>query len=200
MDFRFIVQIVLILLIILISTLFFKKYFFVKQKKENVENIQKIEEKIPLSEETENIIQNIKYVSVDNQGNEYIIKAKNGEVKKDNKNILILYDVFAEIDLVGKSPIYINSKFAEYNKKNFDTKFYEDINVNYEENKLFSNNFDIFFKDNKAIMYNEIYFESLLTESKADLINFDLLNGNVEIKMYKKTKNVIIKSKNDGYN
>ena len=110
MDFRFIVQIVLILLIILISTLFFKKYFFVKQKKEDVENIQKIEEKIPLSEETENIIQNIKYVSVDNQGNEYIIKAKNGEVKKDNKNILILYDVFAEIDLVGKSPIIFTSR------------------------------------------------------------------------------------------
>ena len=83
---------------------------------------------------------------------------------------------------------------------NFDTKFYEDIFVNYDKNKLYCDNFDVFFKDNRAVMYNNIFFENMISESSADIIFIDLLKGNVEVKMYEENKNVIIKSKEHGNN
>ena len=212
MDFRFVAQIIIILIIITISALFINKYFYSKKniKLENSETAEKdlsistdnksIVEKKKSEEEPYNIIEDIEYVSIDSKGNEYTINAETGEVSNDNDDILILYNVHAEIKLVGKSTIYIKSNFANYNKMNFDTKFYEEIIVNYDKNKLLCDNFDIFFKDNRAVMYNNIFFENMISESSADIIIIDLLKGDVEVKMYEENKNVIIKSKEHGNN
>ena len=212
MDFRFVAQIIIILIIITISALFINKYFYSKKniKLENSETAEKdlsistdnksIVEKKKSEEEPYNIIEDIEYVSIDSKGNEYTINAETGEVSNDNDDILILYNVHAEIKLVGKSTIYIKSNFANYNKMNFDTKFYEEIIVNYDKNKLYCDNFDVFFKDNRAVMYNNIFFENMISESSADIIFIDLLKGNVEVKMYEENKNVIIKSKEHGNN
>ena len=94
-----------------------------------------------------------------------------------------------------KGEIFIFSNNAEYNKINFNTKFYNNVKVNYDDNEILSDNLDIFFKENKAIMYNKIIFENSFSNLKADIINFDLLTGNIEIKMYNSNKNVIVKKK-----
>ena len=60
------------------------------------------------------------------------------------------------------------------------------------DNRFFSENLDLLFKDNKAIMYNNIKFYNKTINANADEIVFDLLNGNVNIKMFDKTEKIQI--------
>ena len=98
------------------------------------------------------------------------------------------------IKLKDRSVIYINSDFAEYNSLNFDTYFYQNVSGLFEKNKIFSDNLDLFFKDNKAIMYNNILFLNKNTKANADEIFFNLLNGDVNIKTFDEKKIQIIKN------
>ena len=99
------------------------------------------------------------------------------------------------INLKDKSNIEINSDFAKYNSITFDTNFYENVLGFFEESKLSSDNLDLFFKNNKAIMYNNIKYLDGNTAANADEISFNLLNGDVNIKMFdKKEKIRIIKN------
>ena len=89
----------------------------------------------------------------------------------------------------------IFSNFAEFNKTNYDTKFYENVKVDYDNNNIISENVDIFFQNNKAMIYNNVKYKSLYSELDADVINFDLMTGNIKINMYDKENNVQIKRK-----
>ena len=99
------------------------------------------------------------------------------------------------IKLRDKSNIEIKSDFAKYNSINFDTNFYENVLGFFEESKVSSDNLDLFFKDNKAIMYNNIKYLDNDTVANADEISFNLSNGDVNIKMFDKNKKIQI-SKN----
>ena len=65
----------------------------------------------------------------------------------------------------------------------------------FEESKISSDNLDLFFKNNEAIMYNKIKYLDRNTAANADEISFNLLNGDINIKMFdKKEKIQIIKN------
>ena len=147
MNLKKAIQILIILLIILISYLVLTTYFFNKKDISDSdlnENLVIEEDNLSLN----NIIENLEYKSSDKFGNKYIIKAENGEVNLKKENLLILENVQGEIKLVGKSTIYIYSNFAQYDKNNFDTKFYNNVLVNFEDKRFNSDNLDLFFKDN----------------------------------------------------
>ena len=55
-------------------------------------------------------------------------------------------DVNAKIILLDGSIIYINSLNAEYNTVNYDTKFQNNIKLNFLEHNIFCNNLNIFFR------------------------------------------------------
>ena len=74
------------------------------------------------------------------------------------------------IKLKNKSNIEIKSDFAKYNAITFDTKFYQNVLGFFEESKVSSDNFDFFFKNNKAIMYNNIKYFDKDTKANADEI------------------------------
>ena len=139
-----------------------------------------------------NIIKNLYYKSIDERGNQYVLEAESGE-KVEDKNFLKLYKVKAQIKLIDKSIILINSDFANYDSVTFETNFYQNINGSYGDNKFLSENLDLLFKDNKAIMYNNIKFYNKSIDANADEIVFDLLNGNVNINMFDKNEKIIIK-------
>ena len=78
----------------MITLLLFFKYF----KKTNVEvnlmgNIEQ-----PLNT-NESLIEDLKYLSTDKEGNEYKIEAKKGNIDKDNPDIIYLENVIAIISL-----------------------------------------------------------------------------------------------------
>ena len=198
MNVKNIYQIIIILLIILISFYIYNKYL----KKSKVENkvlnttdeVIKKTEQIDGAEKT-NIIENIKYFNEDAKGNKFILEARTAENVDQNPNYFLLSDVSGIINFKNKSEIYIFSKFAYYDSINFDTKFFSEVSVKYENNNLESENLDIFFKDNFGIMYNNINLFSDDTNLKADKITFDLMNGDVNINMYNPEDKVSILNK-----
>ena len=200
MNLKNLVQIFLIIIIILISYLFYKNYFTKDINIEKQITVVEADKELLSTEQTTNIIENLEYSSLDRDGNKYTIKANYAEVTSDNENILILTKVIGIIYLKEKGEIFIYSDKAEYNKINFDTKFYNNVKVDYDDSEIFSDNLDIFFKDNKATMYNKIILDNAFSNLKADIINFDLVTGNIEIKMYSSNENVIIKKKQNGNN
>ena len=185
----------LIFFLIVIFIFFFIKNTFLKEQKNIVNlnlNKDKITEEIKTENNQHNIIENLNYISIDANGNEYILNAKYGEESKEDSNIIILKQVLGTIKLKNKSDIEIKSDFAKYNSITFDTNFYENVLGFFEESKISSDNLDLFFKNNKAIMYNNIKYLDRNTAANADEISFNLLNGDVNIKMFDKKKKIQI--------
>ena len=189
--------------IILIFLYFFIKSTFLKDQK-NIVNLDQDEnktledktiEEFKVEKDETNIIENLSYISIDAEGNEYILNAKYGKESTKDSNIIILEEVVGIINLKDKSNIEINSDFAKYNSITFDTNFYENVLGFFEESKVSSDNLDLFFKNNEAIMYNNIKYRDKNTLAVADEVSFNLLNGDVNIKMFDKNKKIQI-SKN----
>ena len=194
MIFKKVIQILIILLIILISYLVLNIYFFDKKDISDLD----LNENLVIEEDNlnfDNVMENLEYKSSDKSGNNYIIKAKKGKVNLEKENLLILENVYGEIKLVGKSTIYIYSNFAQYNKNNFDTRFYQNVLVNYEDKRFNCDNLDLFFKDNFGSMYNNIVFVDENTQINADQVNMNLLNGDINIKMFQEEKKIKILKK-----
>ena len=185
----------LIFLLMGIFIFFFIKNTFLKYQKDIVYldlNKDKAIEKTETEKNENTIIKNLNYVSIDAKGNEYILNAKYGEESKEDSNIILLKQVVGKIKLKNKSDIEIKSDFAKYNSITFDTNFYENVIGFFEESKVSSDNLDLFFKNNKAIMYNNIKYLDRNTTANADEISFNLLNGDVNIRMFDKKKKIQI--------
>mgnify|MGYP001198941208 FL=1 len=197
MNAKTIIQLLIFFLIIIFIYFFIKNTFLKEQK--NIVNLDQNEvkntEEIKIEKDETNIIENLNYISIDAEGNEYILNAKYGKESPEDPDIIILEKVVGWIKLKNKSNIEIKSDFAKYNAITFDTKFYQNVLGFFEESKVSSDNLDFFFKNNKAIMYNNIKYFDKDTKANADEISFNLLNGDVNIKMFDKKKKIQI-SKN----
>ena len=200
MNLKLSLQIFLFALILLISYLVFKNYFSEVEVVVVKETLNKTvlgdsNDRSDSSEDSSSVIENLEYRSIDSRGNKYIVKSELGETKLENQNILILQKVNAKINLIKKSPILIVSDYAEYNSINFDTKFFGSVIAKFEDNKIKSDNLDLFFKDNLALMYNNIYFTNSVSKMNADKINLDLLTGDIIVQMFESSEKIKIKSK-----
>ena len=185
----------LIFLLMGIFIFFFIKNTFLNYQKDIVYldlNKDKAIEKIETEKNENTIIENLNYVSIDTKGNEYTLNAKYGEESKEDSNIILLKQVVGKIKLKNKSDIEIKSDFAKYNSITFDTNFYENVIGFFGESKVSSDNLDLFIKNNKAIMYNNIKYLDRNTTANADEISFNLLNGDVNIRMFDKKKKIQI--------
>ena len=194
MNVKTTIQLLIFFLIVIFISFFIKNTFLKKQK--DIVNLDLNKDKIIEEMETEknqnNIIENLNYISIDAKGNEYILNAKYGEESKEDSSIIILKQVEGIIKLKNKSDIKIKSDFAKYNSITFDTNFYENVLGFFEESKISSDNLDLFFKNNKGIIYNNIKYLDMTTSANADEISFNLLNGDVDIKMFDKKKKIQI--------
>ena len=142
-----------------------------------------------LSDEA-SIIKNLEYNSVDSLGNKYLIRSNSAESSIESEGYLKLIDVNATIYPVGKSPVYITSKFALHNKISFNTKFYDNVNISFEELDVDSGNLDLLYSDNLVTLYNienATYKNSKLI---ADEMNFDILTRDISINMFGKNQKI----------
>ncbi len=194
MALKTVIQIV-IFSIIVFFIYFFINNTFLKEQKDFVNldiDKDKIIEEIKTEKNENNIIEKLNYISIDAEGNEYILNAEYGKESLEDSNIIILEKVVGIIKLKDKSNIEIKSDFAKYNSITFDTNFYQNVYGFFEESKISSDNLDLFFNNNKAIMYNNIKYLDRNTIANADEILFNLINGDVSIKMFDKNKKVQI--------
>ena len=180
-------QLFLIFLLAVITFFLFFKYF----KKTNIEDdlSGNIEQSINTSE---SLIENLKYLSTDKEGNEYKIEAKKGNIDKDNPDIIYLENVVAIILLKNSEYISIKSNFAKYNSKNFDTLFNDAVSVDYEDHLLTGNFLDLSFENNLVSIYDNVQYLSGFSSLSADKAEIDILNKNTKIFMESPGKKVLI--------
>jgi hypothetical protein len=192
MQIKTIVQFFLIISIVIISILFFDNYLGEEKTIEESNYEKKFDIELKSTDKSINLLENLEYKTIDKDGNGYLIRAKYGETLIDRQNMLLLKEVDGQINLIGKSTIYITSKYANYNKNNFNTNFFINVVVVYEDSIAKSDNFDIFFSDNSATMYNNVYYTNSSLNSKADKIDVDLISGDIDISMYDENEKIKI--------
>ena len=181
------IQLFLIFILIIISLLLFLKYF----KQSNLNNDFKINVE-QTTNTGESLIEDLKYLSTDREGNEYKIEAKKGNIDQKNPDIIYLKDVSAIISLGRSEYISIESKFAKYNTKNFDTLFNDSVSVDYGEHFLKSEFLDLSFENNLVSLYDNVRYQSGISSLKADRAEIDILNKKTKIFMDKPNKKVQI--------
>ena len=172
------IQLSLILILLFISLFVFLKYF----KKTNLKSEFKQNTEQTISS-SENLIEDLKYVSTDKEGNEYKIEAKKGNIDKADPDIIYLENVIAVISLRDSNYIEIESKFAKYNTKKFDTLFNDSVSINYGEHLLKSEYLDLSFEKSLVSIYDNVRYLSGISSLSADKAEIDILNKKTKIFM-----------------
>ena len=184
---RIYIQLFLISILVIISFFLFFKYFNKTNQENNLQS--NIKQNI---NNAESLIEDLKYFSTDKDGNEYKIEAKKGNIDKNNPDIIFLENVNAIILLENSDFISIESKFAKYNSKTFDTLFNNSVTVNYGDHLLESEYLDLSFEKNLVSIYENVRYLNGISSLIADRAEIDILNKKTKIFMEKSYKKVQI--------
>ena len=183
-------QLTLSLLIVLIITITYLVYFKSDDKITVIEN----NDKTILNDASENLISDLFYKSEDKDGNKYEIKSKNGIISQKRANLISMNDVSATVFLNDGGKILIISDSANYDNNNNDTLFKGSVKMNYNDHTIKSNYIDLSFEENKAIIYENINYNSNLSKLEADKIIVDFLEMKVKILMDDTNDKVLVKT------
>jgi len=144
-----------------------------------------------------NIIKNIKHVSKDLKGNEYIVEALEGEINLSNTDIMYLKDVTATIKIKDdRDIVLITSNFAQYNIESYDTIFSENVIVNYSENKMTGEYLDFSLINNLLTISENVIYTNNENILKADIAEMNIKSKDTKIFMFENYKKINIQSKN----
>ncbi len=183
-------QLTLSLLIVLIITITYLIYF----KSDNKITVIEEKDKTILKDASENLISDLFYKSEDKDGNKYEIKSKNGIISQKRANLISMNDVSATVFLNDGGKILIISDSANYDNNNNDTLFKGSVKMNYNDHTIKSNYIDLSFEENKAIIYENINYNSNLSKLEADKIIVDFLEMKVKILMDDTNDKVLVKT------
>ena len=183
-------QLTLSLLIVLIITITYLVYF----KSDDKITVNEKNDKTILKDASENLISDLFYKSEDKDGNKYEIKSKNGIISQKRANLISMNDVSATVFLNDGGKILIISNSAIYNSNNNDTLFEGSVKMNYNDHTIKSNYIDLSFEENKAIIYENINYNSNLSKLKADKIIVDFVEKKVKILMNNTNDKVLVKT------
>ena len=187
-----------LLLVIVLSIIL--SIFFIYFNKENNINEKVIESskvlKSEIDDKTGTLIKDLNYSFSDASGNSYELFSELGEVDIKNSNNMFMTNVEALIYLKNSPPIKIVSKYANYNKMDHETNFFEDVVLTHLIHKATSDNLDISFSNNTATMYNNIIYNKPETQITADRLEIDLITKNTKIFMDNEPEKIKIINKN----
>ena len=143
--------------------------------------VNKNETTLQKKKEIKNLVKDVEYTSVDQKGNRFHLLATSAQSNIINNDILDLNNVRGKITSDIRDTIYIVSDFAQYNSINLNSKFYENVVINYQDKEITCINFDINMETNKAIAYNDVIVTDPKSIMKAGIVEFDLKTKNINI-------------------
>ena len=190
MEYKKIIQFVFGIFFLIIIFLFYDKYFLSNKELSITQNTN---DNFKDLEVKSNLIQDIKYETIDSNGNKYFIYSKYGEANINNPDIILMKNVFARVEIFEKDTIYINSLSAKYNITNYETNFDTDIKLKYLDHTIFAENMDLSFQKNFAWLYTNVVYKGYGYELYADKIEIDLITKNSKIYTDNNKKIKIIK-------
>ena len=162
------------------------------EKKANNVNteVKKKKETIIKKNKIKNLVKDVEYTSVDQKGNRFYLLANSGKSNINNNDILDLDNVRGKITSDTRDTIYIVSDYAKYNSVNLNSKFYENVIINYQDKEITCVNFDINMETNKAIAYNDVVVTDPKSVMKAGIVEFDLKTKNININPESSTQEI----------
>jgi lipopolysaccharide assembly outer membrane protein LptD (OstA) len=187
-------KIFFVILFLILLLIFYLKFFNENKIENKIEN-----NSLNDSEQTEavsNIIKEISFSSKDEEGNEYILKAEEGEIDLLNDKIIYLKKITAKIILDNSEDIIIVSDFGEYNIENYDTIFSGNILIKYLDNKITSNYMEFSLRKNLMTITKNVVYSNKDNVLKADAVEFKTDIKKVNIYMYDNSEKVKIIGKN----
>jgi len=193
MQKKTLIQLSLLLLIFFFIIIFYQSYFG-DLSEVKIENVIKKDLNKDIAKKGMNKIEKVSYTSQDLEGNSYNVKSEFGEFDQNKPDIMLLTNVEAIILTKNSKPIKIYSKKSLYNSLNYNTNFYDEVQIIYENHKIFSNNFDLIFNEKIGTVYNNVVYKNLNTTLYADKIDIDLISKDSKIYMFDKSKKVKIKN------
>ena len=153
-----------------------------KGKIDNNTELRGVNEKtISKKSKIKNLVKDVEYISIDNRGNKFYLLATSGKSNIKNNNILDLENVRGNIKSDTRDTIYIVSDYAQYDSINLNSKFYENVIINYQDKEITCINFDINMETNMAIAYNDVVITDAKSIMKAGIVEFDLKTKNINI-------------------
>ena len=187
--------IIQLLLLIALFGIIISVFFLYFNEEKNIKDENTIANKAIQAEidsETGTLIKDINYSFSDPTGNYYELFSELGEVDISDSDKILMTNVTANIYLKNSTPIKIVSKYANYNKIDHETNFFENVEVTHLIHKANSENLDISFKKNIAVMYNNVVYNKPGTQLIADRLEIDLISKNTKILMDNKSEKIKI--------
>ena len=128
-----------------------------------------------------NLTKEIEYITTNKNGDIFKIIAKYGSTNKNDNKILDLEEVIGTISSNKKSTINISSKFAKYNYTNQNSKFYNNVKIDYDGKTINCDNLEIMINENTALAYDNVIVKSENSLIKAQTISLDLITKDIKI-------------------
>jgi len=200
------IQIILLIFLILITILFFKVYYNSNSDTSlNKENLTERNKEIKeVKKDEKNLIQNISYTANNNKGDVYLLLAETGEIYLDNPDLMFLTKVDGKITLKDGEIITVNSDFANFNTKTFETTFINNVIVKKSDEVVTGAELYLVLEEkvNKALKSNQedknlirvsrnVFYTKPGYTLSADILEIDLITKNIKIYMMDKYKKVI---------
>jgi len=190
MKYKTIIQFTLCVFFLITIFFFYYNYFTPNKEGLIIENKNNNPESL---KSENNLIKDMDYQVIDDNGNKYFIYSKYGEISTDDPDIILMENVVARIELFEKDTIYINSSLAKYNVINYETNFNKTVKLKYLDHEILAENIDLSFKKNFAWLYKNVIYKSTNYELFADKIEIDLITKDSKIFKNKDKKIKIIK-------
>jgi LPS export ABC transporter protein LptC len=188
MNKKFFIQLVLFSLIIFLLFIFFQ-YYNNTNKKTKSKLSSEIQNKEMLS--NENLIKNMEYSSIDNDGNYYKIFSDFGKFDLEDPDLIFMTNVTAFIYLKDNNRINITSNFAKFNNQSFETEFTEQVKIIRRDEKITGDKLDFSLEKDIILLSNNIIFTKPGFNLKADKVEINITTKNSKIYMNNSKEKVI---------
>lgn len=153
------------------------------------ETKSKIVQNIPADEkDNENVFYNIEYSGLDLSGNRYILKSDEAITKSSNSSSINLKKVSAKFYFKDETILYVFSDFGVYNNQTLDMKFSENVKVNYDNNKMSSDNAEYSNSQGYLTVTNNVKVSSVKGNLFADKLFFDIKKQTLDISAFNDNK------------
>ena len=188
-----VIKLFLFLLLIIISIIFYKVYLSENRQSKVEPEITNEEE---ITNPVNNLIKNLKYeVKLDNQ-NQYIISSDLSEINYETGIEMVRMQKVTAILIDQKNiPLIVTSDQAIYNNSNYNTKFSQNVLVEYLDNTITSDKMDFDFNNNLITIYENVEYDGIQGKVVADSIKINLITKKVEIYMYNNNDSVEVTTK-----
>ena len=181
----------IILILVIISYVYFTYFKSIKEKPLITANENSTKKIIKSSDD---LISDMSYFSEDNKGNRYEIFSDYGTINTEKSNLIFMEKVTAVVYLSNGQKVSINSNKAKYNDDNNDTSFNGSVKMIYNEHIINAENLDLSFKNQTATLYDNVKYESSLSNLIADKIFINFVSKNTKIQMDDEKNNILVRS------